>query len=45
MLLGDATRAELVVWAPIVVFVIVLGLWPAWLLDATEPAVRQVLGG
>ena len=45
VLLGDATRAELVVWAPIVVFVIVLGLWPAWLLDATEPAVRQVMGG
>ena len=45
VLLGDATRAELAVWAPIVVFVLVLGLWPAWLLDATDPAVRQVLGG
>jgi NADH-quinone oxidoreductase subunit M len=45
VLLGDATRAELAVWAPIVVLVLVLGLWPAWLLDATDQAVRQVLGG
>jgi NADH-quinone oxidoreductase subunit M len=45
VLLGDATRAELAVWTPIVAFVLVLGLWPSWLLDATDPAVRQVLGG
>jgi NADH-quinone oxidoreductase subunit M len=45
VLLGDATRAELAVWAPIVLFVLVLGLWPGWLLDATDQAVRQVLGG
>jgi NADH-quinone oxidoreductase subunit M len=45
VLLGDATTAELAVWAPIVVLVLVLGLWPSWLLDAIDPAVRQVLGG
>jgi NADH-quinone oxidoreductase subunit M len=45
VLLGDATTAELAVWAPIVVLVVVLGLWPSWLLDAVDPAVRQVLGG
>ena len=45
VLLGDATRAELVVWSPIVVLVLVLGLWPKLLLDVTDPAVRSVLGG
>jgi NADH-quinone oxidoreductase subunit M len=44
LLLNDATRAELTVWAPIVVLVLVLGLWPSWLLDVTDPAVRQLLG-
>ena len=45
VLLRDATGLELVVWAPLVLLVLVLGLWPKWLLDATDPAVRQVLGG
>ena len=45
VLLGDASRAELAVWTPIVVLVLVLGLWPKLLLDVTDPAVRAVLGG
>ena len=45
VLLGDATRAELAVWTPIVLLVLVLGVWPKLLLDVTDPAVRQVLGG
>jgi NADH-quinone oxidoreductase subunit M len=45
VLLRDATRSELMVWSPLVLLVLVLGLWPKWLLDATDPAVRQVLGG
>ena len=45
VLLGDATPAELAVWSPIVVLVLVLGLWPALLLDVTDPVVRSVLGG
>jgi NADH-quinone oxidoreductase subunit M len=43
--LGDVTRHEAVVWAPIVVAVLLLGLWPGLLLDVTAPAVRAVLGG
>ena len=44
VLLGDATRHELAVWAPVVVFVVLLGLWPAWLLEASTPVVRTLLG-
>ena len=35
---------ELVVWSPVVVLVVALGLWPGWLLDATDPVVRRLLG-
>ena len=45
VLLRDATTHELVVWSPVVALVVVLGVWPAWLLDATTPVVRRLLGG
>jgi NADH-quinone oxidoreductase subunit M len=45
LLLRDASGAELVVWAPVVVAVIVLGCWPKLLLDVTDPAVRMLVGG
>jgi hypothetical protein len=28
-----------------VALVVAFGLWPGWLLDATDPVVRQLLGG
>ena len=37
------SRFELAAWAPLVVLVLVLGLWPGWLLDATDPVVQQLL--
>ncbi|MBA2769963.1 MAG: NADH-quinone oxidoreductase subunit M [Sporichthyaceae bacterium] len=45
VLLRDASPHELLVWAPVVVLVLVLGLWPGWLLDASDPVVRALLGG
>jgi NADH-quinone oxidoreductase subunit M len=45
VLLRDASTLELSVWAPVVALVITLGLWPKVLLDATDPVVRQLLGG
>src|SRR5215210_230491 len=45
VLLGDASRLELAAWTPLVLLVLVLGLWPKLLLDVTDPVVRQVLGG
>jgi NADH-quinone oxidoreductase subunit M len=44
VLMRDASRHELLVWAPLVIFVVLLGLWPAWLLDASTPVVRTLLG-
>ncbi len=43
VLLRDVSRFELAVWAPVVVLVLVLGLWPGWLLDASDPVVQQLL--
>ena len=43
VLLRDVSRFELVVWAPVVALVLVLGLWPGWLLDASDPVVQQLL--
>ena len=45
VLLRDASTHELVVWAPVVVLVLALGLWPGWLLAASDPVVRALLGG
>ncbi len=32
-------------WGPLVVLILVAGLWPAWLLDVSTPAVGALLGG
>jgi NADH-quinone oxidoreductase subunit M len=45
VLMRDASRHEVLVWAPVVALVLVLGLWPGWLLDASDPVVRVLLGG
>ena len=44
VLLRDASTHELVVWSPVVVLVVALGLWPGWLLQASDPVVRRLLG-
>jgi NADH-quinone oxidoreductase subunit M len=38
----DATTIELLAWSPVVLAVMVLGVWPSLLLDVTDPVVRQV---
>ena len=45
VLMRDATTHELLVWSPVVALVVVLGLWPGLLLQATDPVVRHLLGG
>ena len=45
VLMRDASRFELVTWAPLVVLIVALGLWPGWLLAATDPVVQRLLGG
>jgi len=45
VLLRDASTHELVVWSPVVALVVAFGLWPGWLLSATTPVVRRLLGG
>ncbi|KWX02772.1 NADH-quinone oxidoreductase subunit M [Carbonactinospora thermoautotrophica] len=45
LLLGDVTRVEVFSWGPLVVLILVAGLWPAWLLDVSTPAVGALLGG
>jgi len=42
---GDATRHEVAVAAPLVVATVALGIVPALLLDVTGPMVRVLLGG
>ena len=37
-------RTSCVVWSPVVLLVVAFGLWPGWLLDATDPVVRRLLG-
>jgi NADH-quinone oxidoreductase subunit M len=43
--LGDVSTIEVASWAPLVVLVLVAGLWPRLLLGVTDPAVRGMLGG
>ncbi len=43
-LMGDVTIVEAGAWAPLVVAVLILGLWPAALLQLTDPAVQAILG-
>ena len=45
VLMRDASRFEVVTWAPLVVLIVALGLWPGWLLAATDPVVQRLLGG
>jgi NADH-quinone oxidoreductase subunit M len=45
VLMRDASTHELVVWSPVVVLVVAFGLWPGWLLSASDPVVRVLLGG
>ncbi|WP_083958002.1 complex I subunit 4 family protein [Herbidospora mongoliensis] len=42
--LKDATRVELTAWVPLVVLILVFGLWPSALLGLTTPAVQSLLG-
>jgi len=44
LVFGDVAAVELAAWGPLVVAVLVLGLWPAALLGLTDPAVAAVLG-
>jgi NADH-quinone oxidoreductase subunit M len=45
VLLRDASTFELAVWSPVVVLVLALGLWPGWLLEASDPVVQLLVGG
>ena len=45
VLLRDATTHELVVWSPVVLLIVAFGVWPGWLLRATDPVVRRLMGG
>ncbi|GAB1824396.1 complex I subunit 4 family protein [Herbidospora sp. RD11066] len=40
----DATRVELTAWVPLVVLILVFGVWPSALLGLTTPAVQVLLG-
>jgi NADH-quinone oxidoreductase subunit M len=42
--LRDASATELWVWSPVVLSVLVLGVWPSLLLNVTDPVVRRVFG-
>ncbi|MGH3342776.1 MAG: complex I subunit 4 family protein [Carbonactinosporaceae bacterium] len=41
----DLTRVEVAAWAPLVVLILLAGLWPATLLGVTEPVVHALMGG
>lgn len=41
---ADVTRVEALVWAPLVLLTIVLGLYPKAILAVTDPAVQVVVG-
>jgi NADH-quinone oxidoreductase subunit M len=40
----DVRAIEWVSWVPLVVLILLAGLWPKVLLAVTEPAVRTLLG-
>ncbi|WP_084964952.1 complex I subunit 4 family protein [Thermoactinospora rubra] len=42
--LPDIRRYELVAWTPLIVLVLVVGVWPKLLLAVTTPAVQALLG-
>jgi NADH-quinone oxidoreductase subunit M len=41
----DLTRIEMTTWAPMIILIVALGLWPVTLLGLTDPAVQALLGG
>lgn len=43
--LRDVTTTEYAAWAPLVVAIFMLGLWPGLLLGMTNPAARALIGG
>ena len=40
----DIQRYELVAWVPLIVLILLFGLWPKLLLSLTTPAVQTLLG-
>ncbi len=42
--IGDVSSVEALAWGPLVVAILVLGLWPAALLGLTDPAMPSLLG-
>jgi NADH-quinone oxidoreductase subunit M len=40
----DIQRYELVAWVPLIVLILLFGLWPQLLLSLTTPAVQTLLG-
>ena len=42
--LGDVTVVEAVAWAPLVLLIVVLGVWPGLLLEATNASVGLLVG-
>jgi NADH-quinone oxidoreductase subunit M len=40
----DIRSYELAAWSPLVVLIVLFGLWPGLLLSLTTPAVRTLLG-
>jgi NADH-quinone oxidoreductase subunit M len=45
LLLGDVSRIEVTAWTPLVLLILVAGVWPALLLGLTDPAVQALLRG
>ncbi|QLH23400.1 NuoM family protein [Streptomyces sp. Rer75] len=43
--LADVHGYEFAAWSPLVALTVLAGLWPAALLDLTDPAVQQLLAG
>lgn len=44
VLLGDVSAIEWASWTPLIVFIVVAGLWPRILLGVTDPAVQALFG-
>jgi NADH-quinone oxidoreductase subunit M len=44
VLLGDVSAIEWASWTPLIVLIVVAGLWPRILLGVTDPAVQALFG-
>ena len=42
---ADVRPLEWVAWAPLIVLIVFIGLWPKALLDLTDAPVRALMGG